>query len=392
MFYEKFANPATGVLPVIATGRRSGRAPIHFHRAMPGYQPTPLHECPALARRLGVATVLVKDEAIRMGLPSFKILGASWAAITAVVQHWLGEDDGSLTLEEVAARIPNPEARRLVAATDGNHGRGVARMANLLGVGSEILVPAGTASARIAAIEAEGATVRVIDGSYDDAIVASARMADEFTLVVSDTAWEGYQETPAVVIDGYSTLFAEIDAAIAARRLPAPDVVALQAGVGSFAAAGLQHFRHGKPTATRTPRTAIVEPSSANCLLESARAGNLVEVPGPHRSTMAGLNCGLPSALAWPTLQAGADVFLAVDDDAAHQAMRLLADEGIVAGESGAAGLAGLLAVAEGANHVDRELLGLTPQACVLLINTEGATDPVNYREVVGRGPNEVHP
>jgi diaminopropionate ammonia-lyase len=383
MRYQMFVNPHTGPLPPVPTGRPAGWSPLRFHQGMPGYEPTPLRDCPALAERLGVGAVLVKDEATRMGLPSFKILGASWAAVTAVARHWTGGSSAPPTLRDLAQRIPDPDKRRLVAATDGNHGRGVARMARLLGVGCEILVPAGTATARIAAITGEGAVVRVVEGSYDDAVAASAALADEFTLVVSDTSWPGYRETPAAVIDGYSTMFAEIDATLDRAGLPAPDVVCLQAGVGAFAAAGLRHFR-GPDRAVPASRTVVVEPSGANCLLASARAGRLTGVPGPHLSTMAGLNCGLPSELAWPVVRAGTDVFVAVDDDAAYEAMRELARHGIVAGESGAAGLAGLLAVIHGPN---RDRLGLTPGARVLIVNTEGATDPRHYREVVGRAP-----
>ncbi|PTA47489.1 diaminopropionate ammonia-lyase [Micromonospora sp. RP3T] len=384
MRYDLHVNPATGPLPALPTGTSPDHAgPGAFHRSLPGYHPTPLRESAELARLLGVRTVLVKDEAVRLGLPSFKILGASWATVTAVLRHWVTAPVTPLTLDRVAAAIPRPRTRRLVAATDGNHGRGVARMARLLGVAATILVPAGTAEARTAAIAGEGAEVVVVDGSYDDAIAASAALAGPDTLVVSDTSWPGYEHTPAAVIAGYATLFAEIDAETARRGLPAPTVVALQAGVGAFAAAGVRHFRApdrpGPP-----PRTVVVEPTSANCLMASARAGRLAEVPGPHRSTMAGLNCGLPSVLAWPTVRAGTDVFLAVDDDAAHRAMAELARASVVAGESGAAGLGGLLAVALTGDPADRARAGLTPEACVLVVNTEGATDPVNYHRVVG--------
>ncbi len=389
MRVETFPNPAAGPLPPPATGGPPGADPLTFHQGLPGYRPTPLRDCPGLARRLGVGAVLVKDEAVRLGLPSFKILGASWATATTVLRHWVDGPIAPLTLDRLAAAIPDPAGRRLVAATDGNHGRGVARMAGLLGVSCTILVPAGTAESRIAAIAAEGAEVRVVDGTYDDAIAASAALAGPDTLVVSDTSWEGYEETPAAVVAGYATMFAEIDDETARRGLPRPDVVALQAGVGAFAAAGLRHFRDPGRAAPH-PRTVVVEPAGANCLMASARAGRITEVPGPHRSTMAGLNCGLPSVLAWPVVRAGTDVFLAVDDDAAHRAMAELADAGVVAGESGAAGLAGLAAVADTGGAADRELVGLTPGACVLVINTEGATDPVNYRRVVGLDPAEV--
>lgn len=368
---------AAGV--AVDAGFNAGDRPLRFHRTMPGYQRTPLLEAPSLARQLGVAAVYVKDESLRMDLPSFKLLGASWASAQAVQQEWLGLEPGTvLDVAEIRDRIPDRERRALVAATDGNHGRGVARMAAMFGLQCRIYVPAGTAQARIDSIASEGATVTVVDGTYDDAIVVAAAEADEHTLVISDTSWEGYREIPTAVGQGYTTLFAEVDETLAEAGLPAPTVVAFQAGVGSFAAAGLAHYR----STPGGPRTIIVEPDTAACLLVSARAGEMTEVPGPHRSSMAGLNCGLPSELAWPVVQSSTDLFLGVPDGAAEAGMRALAEIGVVSGESGAATLGALLEAA--ADDQERALAGLTPEAVVLLINTEGATDPVNYERVVG--------
>jgi diaminopropionate ammonia-lyase len=386
---EIYVNPAAQTAVPPAGFRSESRLPAETHRSLPGYQPTELRSCPALAAALGVRTVLVKDESERLGLPSFKILGASWAALTTVQAAWGGEVEGSLTLENVRASIGAGEGRGLVAATDGNHGRGIARVAALLGLEATILIPSGSSQARIDAIASEGAEVQVVDGTYDDAIAASARLADANHLVVSDTSWEGYEEAPRAVVEGYSTMFFEIDDAIAEHGLPQPDVLALQAGVGAFAAAGLRHYRDGR---TQPPATVVVEPSSANCLMASARAGGLTLVPGPHRSSMAGLNCGLPSELVWPVVAAGTDVFVGISDHYANLAMRALADEGIVAGESGAAGLGGLLALAEHATSEERSRAGLRADACVLVVNTEGATDPANYEVVVGRQAADVAP
>ena len=386
MQHDLFLNPAA--VASIEPEATSGPLPIEFHRLMPGYAQTELLDCPAIAARLGVARVLIKDESTRMGLPSFKMLGASWAASSAVRREWLHDTAGVLTPEQIGELIPEPQTRRLVAATDGNHGRGVARMASLLGLACTIYVPKGTAASRIADIEGEGATVHVVDGSYDDAIAVSARDADDRTIVVSDTSWEGYSEIPRSVSRGYSTLFREVDDTLARAGMGAPSVVVFQAGVGSFAAAGLRHYRGTDSAAA--PRTVIVEPGSANCLMESARAGELVEVPGPHDSTMAGLNCGLPSQLVWPVVAAATDVFLAIDDDAADVAMRLLAESGVVAGESGAASLGGLLSVVDSGTAQERSLLGLDAEASILLVNTEWATDPVNYELVVGVAPHQV--
>lgn len=381
MSVEIFVNPAArAAVPTDVLGPTT-REPWAAHRSLPGYAPTALRSCPQLATLLGVEIVVVKDESERLGLPSFKILGASWAGLTEVQRAWCPPSGEPVTLQSVAAALDRTDGRGLVAATDGNHGRGVARIAALLGLSATILVPAGTARSRIDAIATEGAEVRVVDGTYDDAIAASAELADADHLVISDTSWEGYQNAPRAVINGYSTMFHEITDALVAQQVPQPDVVALQAGVGAFAAAALRHFRTGTPT---QPKTVIVEPSGANCLLASARSGTPTLVPGPHTSSMAGLNCGLPSQLAWPTVIAGTDTFVAISDDYTERAMRALADVGIVAGESGAAGLAGLLALVEAGTADEVSRAGLTAESCVLVINTEGATDPLNYRRVLG--------
>jgi diaminopropionate ammonia-lyase len=314
--------------------------PLAFHRSLPGYAPTPLVEAPAAARALNVERVLVKDESSRLGLPSFKVLGASWAAYRAVCER-LGGD--LAPLDELHA-----EGLTLTCATDGNHGRAVARMARLLGVGATVFVPSAMVLARREAIAGEGARVEVVDGTYDEAVERAAALADADTLVIQDTAWPGYETVPAWVIEGYATIGAEIDAA--------PDLVAVQIGVGSFAAGMVRRFAG--------TRIVGVEPLAAACALASAEAGALAEVPGPHDSVMAGLNCGRPSPLAWPIVSRGIEAFAAVSDDRARQAVDLLARDGITAGESGAAGLAGLLAF--------RDELALPPT--VLVINTEGAT------------------
>lgn len=380
--FEFFSNPAAHpTVPVAGFGELT-RLPMRAHRSLPGYRPTPLLDCPLLADRLGVSSVLVKDEARRLGLPSFKILGASWAVLQTIGRTWLPSGTIGLTIDEIKENLQGHDGRTLVAATDGNHGRGVARMAALLGLGCTILVPDGTADARIAAIAGEGATVRTVLGTYDDAIAESANLADSSTLVISDTSWEGYEQTPRDVIDGYSTMFFEIDDELTARGMPQPTFVALQAGVGAFAAAGLRHYRgHVQIPVAGVVSTAVVEPTSANCLMASAKTAHLTEVPGPHRSSMAGLNCGLPSQIAWPIVAAGTDSFVAIADDLAYQAMHLLADVGVEAGESGAAGLGGLLAIIQ--DSAARDAAGLTPESRVLIVNTEGATDPVNYAAIM---------
>jgi diaminopropionate ammonia-lyase len=350
--------------------------PRAFHRRLPGYAVTPLVEAPRLAGRLGVARVLVKNESQRLELPSYKILGASWAIYREVLDVF-GIEPAEWDDVRGLARALRPAGRlTLAAATDGNHGRAVAHVAALLGWSSHIYVPVGTAASRIEGIASEGATVTVVDGSYDEAVDRSAQDAGPRTLVISDTAWPGYERVPRRVVEGYSTIFWEVEEQLAGR--PAPTVLAVQMGVGSLAAAAVLHYRTGDRA---RPRIVGVEPADAACVLASARAGEVTEVPGPHRSIMAGLNCGLPSPLALPLIDAGIDDFVATSDDDARRAMRELATAGVEAGESGAAGLAGLLAARERGLGPD---LGLTADATLMLLCTEGATDPDAYREVVG--------
>jgi diaminopropionate ammonia-lyase len=339
---------------------------------MPGFAPTPLRSAPHTAARLGVRSVHVKDESHRLGMPSFKILGASWATCRTVLAH-LGEYPGD---EPTLATLKNAIDRSgialtLVAATDGNHGRGVARMAKLLGLAALILVPAGTADSRIDAIAGEGAEVRVVDGGYDEAIAASAALADDLHVVISDTSWEGYGDTPRWVIDGYSTLLSEVTGEIDAGRAPEPTVVVVQMGVGAFAAAVTRAF------APRPARLLVgVEPTSADCVMVSASVGEILTIPGPQDSIMAGLNCGTPSVVAWDDVLHGYDVFASVSDLDAEEAMRLLHQDGLAVGESGAAGLAGLIA------HGHE--LGVGADDDVLLFLTEGPTDPAGYERIVG--------
>jgi diaminopropionate ammonia-lyase len=349
--------------------------PGEFHRLLPGYRRTELRDLPALAERLGVGSVLAKVETLRMDLPAYKILGASWATYRAVVATHPTPLRDWATLDELRAQLTGRSGTRLVAATDGNHGRAVARMARLFGWDARILVPQGTAEARISGIADEGAEVEVVDGSYDDAVARSATYADERTLVVSDTAWEGYRDVPGWVIDGYSTVFEEVDAQVAEGALAPPTHVVVPVGVGSLAAAAAQHYGSRPAAATLI----AVEPTSAACVMASVAAGTAVEVPGPHDSCMAGLNCGLASPLALPLVQRSFRAFVAIDDEWAEEATRVLAGLDLAVGESAAAALGGVLSLAP----EERAATGLDRSSSVLLVLTEGVTDPENYRRIL---------
>ncbi len=376
--------------PVPSGGIRS--RPLDLHRRLPGYAPTPLHRLSDLAAELGVGEVWVKDESSRLGLPAFKMLGASWATYRSLIDR-LGDEPEWDSIDSLARALDPIRPLRLCSATDGNHGRAVARTARLLGFDAAIFVPSGTAEARIEAIEGEGATVAVVDGTYDDAVVHSADVAaadpDGRTLVVSDTSWEGYQLVPRWVIEGYTTIFEEIDEALAAEDASRPDVVVIQIGVGALAAAAVA--RYGDDARSGSVALLGVEPTSADCMLASAAAGHPVDVPGPHHSIMAGLNCGAPSMLAFPPVAGSFTAFVGIDDSRACDAMRDLDRFGIEAGETGGAGLGGLRAVLAGPPAV-RQALGLGPETSILLICTEGATDPAAYERIVGHPPTSATP
>jgi diaminopropionate ammonia-lyase len=366
-------NRASSTLPPLSP---DGLDPLAFHRKLPGYVPTPLLPVPELAARFGLSRVLVKNESSRFGLPSFKLLGASWATYRALaVRARVGLDAWS-SLEDLSRAFSPLKPFTLAAATDGNHGRAVAHMARLLGFQARIFVPRGTAAARIRAIESEGGVVTVVDGDYDDAIARSAEEMSERCLVVDDTSWPGYEEIPRWVIQGYGTIFREIEAQVDSP----PDVVFVPLGVGALGAAAVDFYKRRSEA-----RIVGVEPESAASVLASIEAGALVTVPGPHHSIMAGLNCGTPSPIAFPTLRAGLDAAIAIEDSFAERAMRDLAGARIVAGETGAAALAGLEALLELPDRAEiRNDLGLDRGSTVLLLVTEGATDPDSYRRIVG--------
>jgi diaminopropionate ammonia-lyase len=348
-----FLNPAADAARAAAL-RVPARDSLAFHRGLEGYAATPLLDVPSLAGELGLERLWVKDESARFGLPSFKPLGASWAIACELSRRagggggGGGSDGGGLPPRpaphaDLRAAFAAVSPRLLVAPTDGNHGRAVARFAARWGFGAHVLVPAGTARARIEAIEGEGARVTVVPGSYDEAVEAAAALEGE-AIVISDTAWAGYERVPERVIGGYSTMLWEISDELAARGEPPPDAVAVQIGVGALAAAVVAHVRHWDGGGPGPGRALLlgVEPADAACALASVRAGRPTLVPGPHRSVMAGLNCGLPAAIAFDALRLGVDAYVTVEDGDARAARADLERAGIASGESGAAGLAGL--------------------------------------------------
>ena len=377
-----YFNPKVGIFdvsPVVGV--------LGFHQKLPFYTATPLVEAPLTAARLGVRHVWVKDESSRLGLPAYKILGASWA-IYRELETRLGPFQPWSNLDELKEQLKNIDVT-LVTATDGNHGRAVARMAKWLGLKAHIFVPDDMVLVRREAIREEGAQIEVVNGTYDDAVIKSAEMAGDKYLVISDTAWEGYERVPSWVVEGYGTIFREIDEQLRIFGAEQPHVVAVQMGVGSLASAVVRHYR----SSNHTTHILGVEPTHAACILHSLEADELKEVPGPHISIMAGLNCGKPSSLAWPLLRNGLSGSVAVDDSFAKEAMRLLARDGIISGESGAAGLAGLLAILTHGNEIDitRQKFGIDHNSSLLVISTEGATDPQAYNQIVGNPKQAIN-
>jgi diaminopropionate ammonia-lyase len=330
-----------------------------FHAGLPAYASTPLTEVPALAAELGVGRVFVKDESARMGLPAFKVLGASWA------------------VHQVLSRRPDDGVLTLVTATDGNHGRAVARMARLFGQRAHVFVPGGVHPTAVAAIAAEGAQVTEIAGTYDEAVRLAAEAAGEpGTALVQDAGWPGYEQVPGWVVEGYSTLFAEVDTQLAEAGVAGPALVVIPAGVGSLTQAAIIHYR-SRPDSTATALM-TAEPGAAACVLASLVRGELGTI-ATSETIMAGLNCGTPSMLAWPYLRDGLDAAIAVGDADGARAARDLAGYGIPAGPCGGASLAGARAALTGEGAAARRAaLAIRIDATVVLLSTEGsAANPV---------------
>lgn len=350
-----------------------GREPLELlHRRLPGYAPSPLLQVPELAEEWGVGEVLLKAETDRLGLPSFKVLGASWAVWTTLLES-AGLPAATPFSPDVLPRLRGSRITRLVTATDGNHGRAVARVARTFGLDARVVVPAGAEHVRIAAIAGEGAEVDVADGDYDRAVALAAAQADADpgALLVQDTWCAGHEEVPQRIVEGYSTLFHEIDDATGDV-----DLVLVPVGVGSLAGAAVAH------AGPRATRVVAVEPVDAACILASLAAGEPVTSSGAPGTVMAGLDCATPSALAWPELSRRLDGALEVSDDEACAAMRRLHDLGVDAGATGAAAAAGAAALLSDAGA--RAALSLDRGSRVVVLITEGVTDPAHFAAVMG--------
>jgi diaminopropionate ammonia-lyase len=364
-----------------------------FHASIPDYRVTPLAKLDALAAHLGIKGLYVKDESYRFGLNAFKVLGGSYA-VGAYIAQKLGRDLAELTFEEIVA--PKTRARigdvTFYTATDGNHGRGVAWAANRLGQKSVVCMPKGSSSVRLENIRKEGADAWVTDMNYDDAVryVNGLAQKDPNGVMVQDTAWEGYEEIPSWIMQGYATMAVEADEQIKAYGEARPTHIFVQAGVGSLAGAVLGYFANAYGDAC--PVTTIVEASAADCLYRSAVAGELVAVGGDLATVMAGLACGEGCTISWDILRNKASFFASCPDWVSGRGMRVLAaplrgDETILSGESGAVGLGLVSAIMANDEYVElRQALGLGAESVVLCFSTEGDTDPERYLSMVWDG------
>lgn len=388
--YEGKAAANTAAL-VEALGVAAGARVSRFHSSMPCYQETPLTALPCLAEKLGLAGIYIKDESKRFGLNAFKALGASYA-MTEALSTRVGEQ--SLSFQELKSPKVQEKLKDLtfITVTDGNHGRGVAWMARQLGCKAIVMMPAGTVQERVDNIAKEGAEVTISPWNYDETVRHVRKLAQENGyLLMQDTAWEGYEDIPLHIMQGYTSMAREAFAQLAETN-KFPTHVFLQAGVGSMAGAVTGYIAdYCRSCHKQLPKIVIVEPTLADCCYRTAAAndGNLHFVTGAMNSMMAGLCCGEPCTLGWSLLQAYASGFMAIADPVAAEGMRQLArplgkDAPIVSGESGAAGFSALLAIMTRNDMLEiKQALELDETSTVLCFSTEGDTDKENYRKIV---------
>ena len=371
----------------VETAKRTGA----FHASFPEYSVTPLADLSGLAKELGLGGVYVKDESYRFGLNAFKVLGGSFA-IGSYLAGRLGVDIGQLPYDRMIGKETREKLGDItfVTATDGNHGRGVAWTANRLGQKSVVYMPKGSALERLENIRALGSDASITELNYDDAVRLANQGAEKYGWVmVQDTAWEGYEDIPRWIMQGYTTLALEAAEQLRQLSVEKPTHIFLQAGVGAMSG-GITGFL--RDCYGDEPVITIVEPNKADCIYRSARAGERYCVTGEMQTIMAGLACGEPCTIGWDILRDHADHFISCPEYVAAKGMRVLGnpvngDTRVVSGESGAVTL-GLVAELMQNPSLDwlREPLGLGSDSRVLCISTEGDTDRENYRRIVWDG------
>ncbi len=383
---------AENLYPVKKFGVANARKVSAFHQSFPEYTPTPLAELNGLAKELGIASLHVKDESYRFGLNAFKVLGGSYAIGNYIAQR-LGMNLSELPYERLVSDEIKKKLGSLtfVTATDGNHGRGVAWTANRLGQKSVVYMPKGSAIERLENIRALGSDASITELNYDDAV----RLANEDAekngwVMVQDTSWEGYEDIPSWIMEGYTTMAYE---AVQQLNGEKPTHIFLQAGVGALAG-GITAFFTDLYGDSERPVITIVEPEAASCLFQTAQAndGQRHFVAGDMNTIMAGLACGEPCTIGWNIMHDHADNFIAMGDQYAARGMRVLGnpikgDPQVIAGESGAATMGAIIAIMTDPALEDvRKTLGLNASSRILCFSTEGDTDKKNYRDIVWNG------
>lgn len=366
-----------------------------FHKSFPQYTETPLVELPNLAKELNLGGIYIKDESYRFGLNAFKVLGGSYA-MARYIANCLNKDVSELGYDELTSDATRKELGEVTffTATDGNHGRGVAWAANKLKQNSVVYMPKGSSQIRLDNILAEGAKASITELNYDDAVRLAAKGAEESKngVVIQDTAWEGYEEIPGYIMQGYGTMALEASDQLKGYGVDRPTHVFVQAGVGSLAGAVQGFFanKYGKDC----PITVVVEAEVADCLYKSAEAkdGNFRIVGGDLQTIMAGLACGEPNTISWEILKNWTSCFISAPDWVAAKGMRVLGapvkgDKQVISGESGAATLGALQSIMTMDIYADlRKQLKLDENSRVLLFSTEGDTDPQKYKDIVWDG------
>ena len=365
-----------------------------FHSSFPQYKETPLVNLDNLSKKIGVGGIYIKDESYRFGLNAFKVLGGSFAMAKYLAQK-LGKDISELPYERLISDDVRKELGDItfVTATDGNHGRGVAWTANKLKQKSVVYMPKGSSQIRLENIRKEGADASITDMNYDEAVRLAAKYASEHNgVVVQDTAWEGYEDIPAWIMQGYGTMGLEALEQLKEFGVERPTHIFIQAGVGSLAGA-IQGF-FASVYKDNCPITTIVEASEAACIYRSAAAndGELKVVDGDMPTIMAGLACGEANIIGWDVLKNCSSMFVSAPVHIAANGMRILGnpmtgDTKVVSGESGAVTLGLLYEIMTNSEYSDlKEKLSLDENSKVLLFSTEGDTDPDKYREIVWEG------
>ena len=366
-----------------------------FHRSFPQYSITPLAKLDGMAKNLGLGGVYVKDESYRFGLNAFKVLGGSFAMGRYIAQQ-MGRDVGEMTYEYLTSPAFREEFGQATffTATDGNHGRGVAWAANKLGQKAVVHMPKGSSQSRFDNIAKEGAQVTIEEVNYDDCVrIAAAEAAEtEHGVVVQDTAWEGYEEIPAWIMQGYGTMANEAADQLRQVSVNRPTHVFVQAGVGSLAGAVVGYFTNLFPN--DPPKFVVMEARAADCLYQGAVAGDGDPriVGGDLQTIMAGLACGEPNIISWDILRNHVSAFVSCPDWVSAKGMRMLGapvkgDPRVISGESGAVGMGLLSTIMQDEAYKDlREYLELDQSSQVLMFSTEGDTDPDKYKEIVWDG------